>query len=78
MDIAIYLLKKVPERKEDPKFGRRGGAVSYTNSRKKVIERRSGLCYSEKELPERRSATKIPLPVEQKCLGDDVTPINLT
>jgi hypothetical protein len=35
----------------DPKFGRRGGGgVSYIHVRKKLPERRSGLCLFEKEL----------------------------
>jgi hypothetical protein len=56
MTSAIFLLKKVPEHKGWPKIRLERGGVSYTNSRGKVLERRSGLCPSEKELAERRSA----------------------
>jgi hypothetical protein len=47
-----------------PKFGRRGGGISYIDSRKKVLERHSDLHPSEKELPNGVPAycvTKTPL-----------------
>jgi hypothetical protein len=60
-------------RHSDPKFGRRRGSVSYTDVKKKVPKRRSGLCPSEIEIPERLSGTfhhKIPLYVYQFKVGN--------
>jgi hypothetical protein len=39
----------------DPKFGQRGGGVSYNDARNKGSGMPSGLRPSEKELPERHS-----------------------
>jgi hypothetical protein len=40
---VIFLNKIRSGRHTDPKFGRRGGGVSYINTRKNAPERRSGL-----------------------------------
>jgi hypothetical protein len=58
---AIFLKKIHVGTHRDPKFGWRGGGIRYINARKKVLERRSGLHPSEKELMEQHSVTKIPL-----------------
>jgi hypothetical protein len=60
MHSASFLLKEVPERKEWPKIRSERSGVSYTNQGKKNPGRRSFLCISEKELPERRPVTKYP------------------
>jgi hypothetical protein len=43
------------------------GSVSFTDGRKKVPERHSGLRPSEKELPKRRFVTEIPLSITYSC-----------
>jgi hypothetical protein len=52
---AGFLLKMVLDCKEWPKVRSEMGGISYTSARNKVYECCSGLCPSEKELPERCS-----------------------
>jgi len=62
MTNAIFPKKIGSRTQSDPKFGRRGVVlVIPMPGKKKVLECHSGLHPSEKELPERRSSTKIPL-----------------
>jgi hypothetical protein len=61
VSIAISLKKKFA--KSDPKFGLRGMVLVIPFPGKKVPERRSALRPFEKELPERRPVTRIPVVV---------------
>jgi hypothetical protein len=70
------------------KFSQRGGGVSYTDAKKKIVpQRHSGLCPSEKNFWNGilvGSITKVPLPIplnttyvlNYKCLGTTLTNTN--